>query len=207
MDVVKSAVVHLNAGQTQILTFDQPLFTLAKQIQWKWPDKYGEEKFVVMFGGLHIEMAALKNIGDWLESSGWAEALVQAEIATVGMAESLHKASHIMFVDGNQVVCIPPQQDAHLFAPCNHEEADSRMMLHVAHAAKHDHHHILVRTVDTDVVVLALMVAETLPADNEVWIAFGSGKHLRYLAAHQMAACLGSTKSLAIPVFSCTNWV
>ena len=31
---------------------------------------------MVMFGGLHIEMTALKTIGDWLESSGWAEALV-----------------------------------------------------------------------------------------------------------------------------------
>ena len=96
MDVVKSAVVQLNAGQTAVLTFDQPLFTLAKQIQWKWPEKYGEEKFVVMFGGLHIEMAALKTVGDWLESSGWTEALVQAEIATVGTADSLHKASHVM---------------------------------------------------------------------------------------------------------------
>ena len=48
---------------------------------------------------------------------------------------------------------------------------------------------ILVRTVDTDVVVLAVMAAETLLADNEVWIAFGTGKHLRYLAAHQMVAC------------------
>lgn len=96
MDVVKRAVVHLNAGQTPVLTFDQPLFTLAKQIQWKWPEKYGEEKFVIMFGGLHIEMAALKTAGDWLESSGWAEALVEAEIATVGTADSLHKASHVM---------------------------------------------------------------------------------------------------------------
>ena len=51
---------------------------------------------MVMFGGLHIEMAALKTVGDWLESSGWAEALVQAEIATVGTADSLHKASHVM---------------------------------------------------------------------------------------------------------------
>ena len=39
-------------------------------------------------------MAALKTIGDWLER--WAEALVQAEIATVGTADSLHKASHVM---------------------------------------------------------------------------------------------------------------
>ncbi len=96
MDMVRRAVEHLNAGQTPVLTFDQPLFALAKQIQWQWPEKYGEEKIVVMFGGLHIEMAALKTVGDWLEGSGWAEALVQAQIVTVGMADSLKKASHVM---------------------------------------------------------------------------------------------------------------
>ena len=65
VDVVKSAFEHLNnREQIPVLTFDQPLFALAKQIQWKWPEKYGNEKLVVMFGGLHIEMAALKTIGD-----------------------------------------------------------------------------------------------------------------------------------------------
>jgi hypothetical protein len=64
MDVIKSAVEHLNAGQTPVIAFDQPLYALAKQIQWKWPEKYGEDMLVVMFGGLHIEMAALKTIGD-----------------------------------------------------------------------------------------------------------------------------------------------
>jgi len=78
------------------LTFDQPLFALAKQIQWKWPEKYGNEKFVAMLGGLYIEMAALKTIGDWLDNSGWVQVLVQAEIATAGMADSLLKATHIM---------------------------------------------------------------------------------------------------------------
>ncbi|KAG1678463.1 Multidrug resistance-associated protein 1 [Nymphon striatum] len=33
MDVVKNAVEHLNPGQTPVVTFDQPLFALAKQIQ------------------------------------------------------------------------------------------------------------------------------------------------------------------------------
>jgi hypothetical protein len=32
---------------------------------------HGEDHFVVMFGGLHIEMAALKTVGDLLEGSGW----------------------------------------------------------------------------------------------------------------------------------------
>ena len=96
LDVIKTAVEHLNTGQTPVVAFDQPLYALAKQIQWKLPDKYGEDKFVVMFGGLHIEMAALKTIGDWLRGSGWAQALVQAEIATAGTADSFYRASHVM---------------------------------------------------------------------------------------------------------------
>ena len=99
MDVVRNAVEYINAGQTPVLTFDQPLFALVKQIQWKWPEKYGEEKIVVMFGGLHIEMAALKTIGDWLEGSGWTEALVQAKTATVGIADSCQKASITCYAD------------------------------------------------------------------------------------------------------------
>ena len=84
MDVVKNAVEHVNPCQTPVVTLDQPLFALAKQIQWKWPEKYGEDKMILMFGGLHIQMAALKTLGDWLRGSGWVKALVQAEIATAG---------------------------------------------------------------------------------------------------------------------------
>ena len=51
MDVVRKAVQHLNAGQTPVVTFDQPLYVFAKQLQWKWPEMYGEDTFVVMFGG------------------------------------------------------------------------------------------------------------------------------------------------------------
>ncbi|QQP53211.1 uncharacterized protein LOC103506659 [Caligus rogercresseyi] len=94
MDVVKNAVEHMNLGQTSVITFDQSLFALAKQIQWKWPDSYCEDHIVVMFGGLHIEMAALKTLGDWLKGSGWVQALVQAEIATAGTADS--SCEHLM---------------------------------------------------------------------------------------------------------------
>ena len=94
MDVVRKAVGHLNPGQTPVVTFDQPLFALAKQIQWKWPQEYGE-KFVVFFGGLHIEMAALKILGDLLQGSGWVQALVQAEIASAGTADFFLRASHV----------------------------------------------------------------------------------------------------------------
>ena len=95
IDVMKTVVEHLNPGQASVITFDQPLFALAKQIQWKWPEKYGEDKVVLMFGGLHIKMAALKTLGDWLDGSGWAHTQVRADITTPGTAESFLRASHV----------------------------------------------------------------------------------------------------------------
>jgi len=96
MDFMKKAVEHLNPRQTPVVTFDQPLFALAKQIQWKLPKSYGEDHIAVMFGGLHIEMAALKTLEDWLQGSGWVQALVQVEIATVRTADSFLRASHVL---------------------------------------------------------------------------------------------------------------
>ena len=95
LDVISKSVEHLNPGQGPVVTFDQPLYALAKQIQFKWPEKYGEDKLVVMFGGLHIEMAALKMLGHWLSGSGWVEALVQADITSPGTADSFLKAAHV----------------------------------------------------------------------------------------------------------------
>ena len=85
----------LNPGQVPVVTFDQPLFAIAKQVQWNWPSTHGEDFFVIILGGLHIEMAALKTAGDWLQGSGWTKALVQAEIATAGIADSFLRASHV----------------------------------------------------------------------------------------------------------------
>ena len=62
MTIVQAAVQHVNPSQIPVLTADQPLFALAKQIQWTWPSTFGEGHFVIMFGGLHIEMAILKII-------------------------------------------------------------------------------------------------------------------------------------------------
>ncbi|WAR14007.1 hypothetical protein MAR_004112 [Mya arenaria] len=93
--IVKKTVSYLNPGQIPVMAADQPLFALAKQIQWTWPNDFDEEMFVVMFGGLHIELAALKTIGDLLQDSGWSSVLTQANIATPGTADSFLKATNI----------------------------------------------------------------------------------------------------------------
>ena len=48
-----------------------------------------------MLDSLHIEMAALKTIGDWLKDSGWSSALSEADIAFSGAADSFLHAAHI----------------------------------------------------------------------------------------------------------------
>ena len=95
MNVIKASVEYINPGQIPVIAFDQPLYALAKQIQWNWRDIYGEQKFVVMFGGLHIEQAFLKTLGSLLEDSGWTAALVDADVATAGTADSFIKVANI----------------------------------------------------------------------------------------------------------------
>ena len=101
--------------------------------------------------------------------------------------------------NGSEVVCIPPKDTTHL-APCNHEEADTRIFLHLADAVHEGFHKILLRTVDSDVVVLCVAVVAKVDV-RELWIAFGTGKHIKYIPAHEIAASLGPNKSQALPMF------
>ena len=104
----------------------------------------------------------------------------------------------LVITDVDTVLSKPPLQDITGLAPCNHEEADTRMMLHVAHAG---HSKIIIRTVDTDVVVLAVALTRTLAEDDEVWVSFGMGKAFQFLAVHEMARALGPRKHRPCPCF------
>lgn len=59
---------------------------------------------------------------------------------------------------------------------------------------------ILIRTVDTDVVVLAIAFARKLEVE-ELWVAFGTGKHLRYLPIHKIASSLTPQQCEGLPFF------
>ena len=61
-------------------------------------------------------------------------------------------------------------------SPCHQEEAYTRMMLHVRHAAEQDHTKACLRTVHTDVVVLAIHHFHQ-PRLSELWIGFSQGRH------------------------------
>lgn len=95
LNVIIAALQYLNFGQVPVAVLDQPLYAIAKQIQWMTPDTHGEDKLVIMFGALHIEMNAWKMVGKWMKGSGIVEILAEAEIMTHGRAESLIHASHL----------------------------------------------------------------------------------------------------------------
>ena len=80
------------------------------------------------------------------------------------------------------------------------------MLLHAADALQQGDRKILLRTVDTDVLVLAVSVFHDLssmrPEEQlEMWVAFGTGINLRYIPAHSIASNLGSERSKALPAF------
>ena len=56
---------------------------------------YGEDKYVIVLGGLHIEMALFQLLGCWLEGSGWGNALTEANVTTSGRANALLEGRHV----------------------------------------------------------------------------------------------------------------
>ena len=90
--------------------------------------------------------------------------------------------------------------DVSALQPCNHAEADTRIILHLAHASSQGHDKECVRTVDSDIVVLATSFFEELDL-SELWIGFGSGKNYRDIPVHRIQSQLGPSKSLALPLF------
>ncbi|CAG9762637.1 unnamed protein product [Ceutorhynchus assimilis] len=90
-------ITELLNGQNQpaVLCADQPLYAIIKTIQWNCPLLFGENKFVAMFGPLHIEQNFLKLLGGLLNGSGWVELLSNSGIISAGSAEAVLKVTHI----------------------------------------------------------------------------------------------------------------
>ncbi len=88
---------------------------------------------------------------------------------------------------------------------CDHEEADTRMCIHVKHALQAGARKILVRTVDTDVIVILVGIFfdlhNTYP-DMHIWVGFGTGKHFMYYYVNDiLCQKLGKERSRALPFF------
>ena len=84
--------------------------------------------------------------------------------------------------------------------PCTQEEADTRLLLHVADAVNRGSRKVCVRTVDTDVIVLAIASFEKINPD-ELWVVFGSGASFKYIPIHQLVNTIQPQMCSTLPFF------
>ena len=87
---------------------------------------------------------------------------------------------------------------------CNHEEADTRIVVHIVHGLEQGAKTFHVRTVDTDVVVILVATFYDLIVTQpliDIWVAFGMGKNYRFYHINAICASLGEQQSRALPVF------
>ena len=77
-----------------------------------------------MLGGRHIETAAWKAPGKWLDSSGWTAALVQDDIATPGKADSFKG--------------VYPEQDMHTRSQLQHFTLCCERLTHHNYVEEHN---------------------------------------------------------------------
>ena len=91
---------------------------------------------------------------------------------------------------------------------CTHEEAYTRMFVNATDGAEHGMNKILLRTVDTDVVVIGISMAQKIGCDC-LWFAFGTGTSptFRYRDATAMAQALGDGKMWWPSCIPCLDWM
>ena len=97
------------------------------------------------------------------------------------------------------MLCSLAAADVSSMAPCSHEEADTRLFVHVADALWKGFQKVMVHTVDTDVVVLAIAKFNQIGADK-LWLAFGTRSNFRYIPVHDVVAGRDPRICAALPV-------
>ena len=89
--------------------------------------------------------------------------------------------------------------------PCDHEEADTRLMVHVIDSLNAGCSKCLVRTVDTDVVVILVGKFHhllTLNLSAKIWAAFGTGKFFCIFGYQFHRLCSGRAKIFGLTCIS-----
>ena len=95
---------------------------------------------------------------------------------------------------------------------CNHPEADTRIVLHVADAVRHGHTSVLVVSIDTDVTVLLLAyLGELMSAGlTELYVRIGKGATVQVIDLVKVRASIGEPYAhalLGFHAFTGCDWV
>ena len=192
---IKNTINKVNPQQTPIDVSDQPVYALSKEIQWRFNDQFGRGKYFVMFGALHIEKSLLVIHADIIKGSDLRQILKENELSVIGTdaivnVNDIKKARYCL-----QVIEFHEESDMHLVVTkgdsiltnshvlitnsrinkCTSEEADARLVRHTIDCVETGYGRIVVRTVDTYVLVLLI----------------GNIPYMKYLGVSEIFALLG----------------
>ena len=106
----------------------------------------------------------------------------------------------IVSTKGDHILSSQPIQSADMITPCDHEEADTRTLLHAAHMKQQGFESITLKANDTDILILSVFAQAHL-GFTELWASFGTGKHHKFIPVHNIVTQIGRTSSLALPGF------
>ena len=91
-----------------------------------------------------------------------------------------------------------------LMSNTNQEEADTRLMLHVVNCMENGAKTVMVRSVDTDVVVILIgmfyHLIDRYPGVS-IWVAFGTGRSFKHFHINTACTTLGRNKCEAMLTF------
>ena len=123
------------------------------------------------------------------------------DFLTLKLSEMVTEGKEIYLTYGMKVLSSPETCDISSISNCSQEEADTMIMLHVQDAVRKGCQSILIRIVDTDVVVLAIYIFHQLQGLEKLWVAFGTGNSFKYIPVQEIANSLGEDKSTALLFF------
>ena len=94
MDIIKRSTALLNPDQIPVDVCDQPIYALTKEIQWRYPDTFGNSKYFCLFGSLHIEKSMLVVHGQIIKGTGLDKILTSCGLSIAG-TQAIVNVNHI----------------------------------------------------------------------------------------------------------------
>ena len=93
--------------------------------------------------------------GNWQEFLRIDDSKTELFFFLASNVAEIETNKHLITTHGNGILS-SNQEDVSTLVPCTHEKADTRILQHLKDAVRHGYSNASIRTVDTDVVVLAI---------------------------------------------------
>lgn len=109
---------------------------------------------------------------------------------------------YITGVESNTVRHVGPGDE--MVGEFKQEEADTRIVVHILHALNSSCSSIIVKTSDSDIVVILIGhygQFHEISEDCQIHVLYGTGKNKRILSIGSMSNALGPARSIALPLF------